>query len=61
MASTKELETELEVLKAALAIERERNRKLLVVLAYLRKVLGITTTFMDKLNDRNTEESDRQS
>ena len=57
MATIKELETELEVLKAALAIERERNRKLLAILAYIRKVLDITTTFLDKINDRDITKS----
>lgn len=59
MATIKELETELEVVKASLAIEREKNLALLAGIRYLKKVLGITIDFVDKLDDRIITQSHR--
>jgi len=59
MATIKDLETELEVVKASLAIEREKNRALLAGLRYLKKVLSITLDFVDKLDDRISTQSHR--
>jgi hypothetical protein len=55
MATVKELETEIAVLKSALAIEKERNRELTLALLHIGAMVISSDQFMSGKNAKFQE------